>query len=130
MSKLCVLTLLFAGSVSAEVVSEASGIYMVTNSGPVFGPTIVAAYQEATAYCEKQHKEVATIKLDQTDQPHRSNSAELRFQCVSKSSPCGHTAPAGASMNTETGDVTLNDGTVVHYELCSDAERKRQPPPP
>jgi hypothetical protein len=129
MNKVALSTLLFAGSVNAGVVSERSGTYTVTNSGPVPGPTIVAVYQEAIAFCEKQHKEVATIKLRHTDQ-RPWKSAELRFQCVSKSSPCGHAAPAGASTSTETGDVTRKDGTALHYEPCSDAEQKREPPPP
>jgi hypothetical protein len=75
MNRTALLTLLFAGGASAEVVSEGSGTYMVTNGGPVLGLTIVAVYQEATAFCEKQHKEVATMKLDQNDQPHQFKSA-------------------------------------------------------
>src|SRR5580704_16766051 len=45
---------------------------MVANGGPVLASTIVALYQEAVAFCKKQHKEVATIKFVQSDQPHLS----------------------------------------------------------
>jgi hypothetical protein len=124
------LTLLFAVNASAEVVSAGSGTYMITDAGPVLGPTIVSLYQQAAAFCEKQHKEVATIQLNQTDPPHGWKSAELRFQCALKSSHCGLLVPEGASISTDTGDVTLKNGTVIRHEPCSDAERKREPPPP
>jgi hypothetical protein len=131
MKRIAISVLTLAASVRADIVSINSEMYVISESGPVLGQAIVSVYSQAAAYCTKLGKEVATVKLEQTESGiGRRASATLQFECALKSTRCGHLVPEGASVDTGTLDMTLKDGTVVHYKRCSDAELAREPPPP
>jgi hypothetical protein len=131
MKRIAVSVLTLAASVRADVVAINSDVYVISESGPVLGHAIVSVYSQAAAYFTKLGKEVATVNLAQTEGGiGRRASATLQFECASKSTRCGHLVPEGASVDTSTLDMTLKDGTVVHYKRCSDAELAREPPPP
>ena len=116
---------------SVNISNDGHGLYTVTDTGRVLGPTIVGLYSQASEFCPRQGKEVSTTKLDQTDRRiGQPASAALRFRCVSASVRCTHLVPDGARVNLDTDDVILRDGTVIHYEPCSDKEQEREPPPP
>ncbi len=88
----CLALPLFSGCMfnSTGIVPIDRDIYMVAKTSPGGGfvtadRTKAVIYQEANAFCEKQGKQIETIKITAVDgRPFRAASAELQFRCVKK----------------------------------------------
>ncbi len=140
MNKAALLTLLLVmNAASADVVpigTNAAGenTYMVADSGPVLAYTIYSIYKQATDFCARQQKQVATVELKQDPQRqtvmHKNLDTELIFECVLKSQKCGMLVPEGGVVQMDSGDVKLKDGTILHYKNCSDVALTNGPHAP
>jgi|HubBroStandDraft_3_1064219.scaffolds.fasta_scaffold1289440_1 hypothetical protein len=131
------ITMLLAANAICGVEPAGGDNFTVSSYGPVLGQDILRVYRLATDYCANQGKEVATIRLDQSQRrdipvPTRTG-ATLVFQCAPATRRCGMVFPEGAHGKVSadgTITMTLKDGTVIPYQHCSDAEVEREPPAP
>jgi hypothetical protein len=89
-----VATLIFvlgvASCTSSGIVHMDRDTYMVSERGSTvgFSPPIrqtASVYRQANEFCERQEKQVETLKLDQQDSGlGRPANATLQFRCVPK----------------------------------------------
>jgi hypothetical protein len=114
-----------AGVMPAGTDGSDTPAYKAEDSGPVQAYTIFTIYNDATSFCAQQKKEVSTIDLELDTEPqtiqHKWLSAKLIFACAQPSVTCWSKLPLiDTRVDAESG----------HRKRCSDAEFRREIPPP